>query len=226
MVRSKESLVEMARNIIERNILDGVFRPDQRLVEAEIASQLGISRTPLREALRQLEMRGYVTRQGNAGYFVVHHAPEDIRNILELREILETAAIRMACDRASEEAIDRAAKYLANWDEEFARLKASGLAGEKLYDEGWNRLFRWNNLFHEEFYNASGNKLLVARIEELRQLDRLKRISRFFRYEDLLEFRRQHYRILEAVRQRNKARAEKAVRMHLDTLFRFYRVFL
>lgn len=223
---ARHNLVEMARNAIERNILDGVFRPDQRLVEAELAKQLGISRTPVREALRQLETSGYVIKRDHAGYFVVYHAPEDIKNILELREVLEVAAIRMACERATQESIDRAAQYLANWDQDFASLKTSGLAQDKLYDEGWNKLFRWNNLFHQEFYNASGNKLLVANIESLRQLDRLKRISRFFRYEDLVEFRRQHYKILEAVRQRNKAKAEKAVRLHLETLFRFYRVFL
>lgn len=226
MGRSKQNLVEMARSTIERNILDGVLRPDQRLVEAELASQLGISRTPLREALRQLEISGYVTKRDNAGYFVVYHASEDIRNILELREVLEVAAIRLACDRATEEAIDRAAEYLANWDDNFARLKASGLDGDRLYDEGWSKLFRWNDLFHQEFYNASGNKLLVSNIQNLRQLDRLKRISRFFRYEDLLEFRRQHYRILDAVRQRDKGKAEKAVRLHLKTLYQFYRAFL
>ncbi len=224
--KSRQNLVGLARETIERNILNGVFRPDQRLVEAELASKLGISRTPVREALRQLETRGYVVKRDHAGYFVVYHAPEDIKDILELRQVLEVAAIRLACDRASQDSIDRAAQYLANWDEDFAQLKSSGLSQDKLYDEGWNKLFRWNNLFHQEFYNASGNKLLVSNIESLRQLDRLKRISRFFRYEDLLAFRQQHYRILEAVTQRNKTKAERAVRLHLETLYRFYRVFL
>ncbi len=224
--RPAQNLVEIAREAIQRNILSGIFRPDQRLVEAELASQLGISRTPVREALRQLETTGYVVKRDRTGYFVVYHASEDIRNILELREILEVAAIRLACDRATQENIDRAAAYLASWDEDFASLKSSRLDQDRLYDEGWNKLFRWNNLFHEEFYHASGNKLLVSHIENLRQLDRLKRISRFFRYEDLLAFRSHHYRILNAVQQRDKLKAEKAVRLHLKTLYGFYRAFL
>ncbi len=225
--RPTQNLVEIARETIRRNILDGIFRPDQRLVEAELASQLGISRTPLREALRQLEMKGYVTkRDRTGGYYVAHHASEDIRNILELRQVLETAAIRMACERATQENIDRAREYLRNWDEDFASLKTSGLDRDKLYNEGWNKLFRWNNLFHQEFYNAAGNRLLVAHIQDLRQLDRLKNISRLFRYDDLLAFRKQHYMILDAVEHRDKRRAERAVLLHLKTLYEFYRIFL
>jgi len=223
--KSRQNLVDMARDAIERYVLDGILRPGQRLVEAELANQLGISRTPLREALRQLEIRGYITRRNHA-YFVVHHASEDVRDILELREILEVAAIKMACDRATREHVDRAAVCLANWDKDFAALKSSGLDRDRLFDEGWNKLFRWNDLFHQEFYSASGNKLLVSTIQNLRQLDRLKQVSRFFRYDDLLEFRRQHYKILDAVRQRDKRRAEKAVRLHLETLYKFYRVLL
>lgn len=224
--KPKQNLVDVARNTIEHNILEGVLRPDQRLIESELANQLGISRTPLREALRQLEIKGYVTKRNHAGYLVVYHASEDVRNILELREILEIAAIRMACDRATQSNTDRATGYLANWDEDLARLKASGLDHDKLFDEGWNKLFHWNNLFHQEFYNASGNKLLVANIQSLRELDRLKSISRFFRYDDLLAFRNQHYKILDAVRQKDKRKAEKAVHLHLKTLYEFYRNFL
>ena len=216
--KNKKKLVEIARHEIENRILAGRLRPDHHLIEAELAGQLGISRTPLREALRQLEIKGLLKKRKSVGYTVVYHSPKDIRNTFEVRIALESAAIRLACKNATEEHIDRASLILARYDEALA-TQGRGVLNLDKYINGDQD---WNSLFHKELYHASGNELLTTYIMNIRDFDRLKRIALQLRLSDLLMFQGQHYKILDAVKQRNKGKAERAVQAHIKTLFNFY----
>jgi DNA-binding GntR family transcriptional regulator len=216
--KEKVSLVQVAKQAVENKLLTGSLRSDERLIESELAEQLGISRTPLREALRQLETKGLLKKRNDVGYVVVHHSREDIRNNFEVRVPLEIAAVKLACERATGEHIDRASFYLAQYDADLRRPQK----GAVRIDEIINSDRDWNSLFHKVMYEAAGNKLLTEYILNLRELDRLKRISYSFSLEDLRNFQAQHYNILDAVKRRNKNKAEKAVTAHLDTLFNFY----
>jgi DNA-binding GntR family transcriptional regulator len=216
--KNKTSLVEVARQAIEDQLLTGRLRPDQHLVEAELAEKVGISRTPLREALRQLETRGLIKKRPSLGYVVVYHSLEDVRNSFEVRLPLEKTAIRLACENATTEHIDRASRILARYDEELAAPYKPKTALEKRI----NTESDWNSLFHKEMYKAAGNDLLTKYILNLRDLDRLIRITLDFKLIDFQRFQAQHHKILDAVKQRNKTRAEKEVQAHIQTLFRFY----
>ncbi len=214
----KRNLVEQARQFIEDLLLTGGLRPNQRVVEAELAEKLGMSRTPIREALRQLETKGLIQKRPAHGYVVVYHTFEDIRNNFEVRLPLEKAAIRLACDNATQEHLDRAALILTQYDAELAAPPPQTAGLEKRL----NTETDWNSLFHLEMYQAAGNKLLTQYILNLRDLDRLIRITLDLKLADFQRFQRQHHAILNAVKQRNRAKAEKAVENHLLTLYRLY----
>jgi DNA-binding GntR family transcriptional regulator len=209
----KINLTDKVRHIIEQKILEGTYRPDQHLTEQELSGDLGVSRTPLREALRQLEVTGYLARRKSVGYVVARLSEQDLGEIFEVRKILETTAARLACKNVSGDQLERAGVYLAKYDEELANPSLRD------YDDVFWGLGNWNSLFHEEIYQASANKVLVTHINSLRDMARLKYATQFFHHQDLLEFQRQHYLILEAVKHRSAEEAESAVKLHLNTLY-------
>ena len=220
--KPRVNLVSVARETLERYILEGVLPPNHHLVEADLARQLKISRTPLREALRQLEIKGYVSRRNSVGYVVTNHTSKDIREVFDLREALETMAVRFACERVTEEQLIRMEEYLENYDKDLARPNPSNIDVNVFYHGATD----WNNLFHEAIYQASGNELLKSYINNLRDVGRLKHVAQFFTDKDLLEFQRQHHLLLDALKARDKEKAESAVKLHLSTLYNFYTLFV
>jgi DNA-binding GntR family transcriptional regulator len=209
---SRSNLVNTARDAIERYIFDRVLRPDQRLIESELSEKLGLSRTPLREALRQLEVKGLITKLPTGGYVVTYYTAEDVINIFEIREALETLAMRLACDRATRELLDRAEECCNQFDRTIIGLGTEGVD--------------WNNLFHEIMYNACGNKQLISAIQNYRDVVQLKHVSQFYSEEYLKVFGEEHRCILDAVKQRDKIKAEQAVKTHLSTVCDTYIKFL
>ena len=218
--KPKLNLTDKVRHTLEQKILDSTYRPDQHLTEQELSSDLGVSRTPLREALRQLEISGYLTRRKSVGYVVARLSEQDLGEIFEVRKVLETMAARLACKHATNEQLQRAAGYLAKYDTE--------LANPSLRD--YNDVFwgngNWNSLFHEELYQASGNKVLVTHINSLRDMARLQYATQFFHFADLVEFQSQHYMLLNAIRHRSPEEAESGVKLHLNTLYELLRTIL
>jgi DNA-binding GntR family transcriptional regulator len=201
-------LVNTARDSIEKYIFDRVLRPDQRLIESELAGKLGLSRTPVREALRQLEVKGLITKLPTGGYVVTYYTAADVQNIFEIRIALETLAMSLACDKATQSQLDRAEECCDQYDRS---LKAPHKGGVD-----------WNNLFHEELYEACGNKQLIDTIQNLRDVVQLKHVSQSYSIEDFRLFGREHRNILEAIKQRDKKKAEHAVRQHLKTVCASY----
>jgi DNA-binding GntR family transcriptional regulator len=218
--KPKLNLTDKVRHTLEQKILEGTYRPDQHLTEQELSSELGVSRTPLREALRQLEISGYLTRRKSVGYVVARLSEQDLGEIFEVRKVLETVAARLACKNASVEQLERAAGYLAEYDVELANPSLRD------YDDFFWGNGNWNNLFHTVIYQASGNKVLVSHINSLRDMPRLKYAIQFFHYDDVMEFQYQHYMILNAIRRQSAEEAETAVKLHLNTLHDLLRVIL
>lgn len=143
--RDKASYAEEALERLRQAIVTGNLRPNQRLVESEIAKRLGISRTPVREALKQLEMQGYLSRLRSGGLIVTDHSPSQIRNLYEIREALETMALRLACQRATQEQVDRAVEYHAR-------------SLEVIRNRDINQFIELNSTFHNELFSACGNE--------------------------------------------------------------------
>src|SRR3954452_24627330 len=138
---------------VRADIVHGVLRPNQRLVEAELAEQLGVSRTPVREALQRLVLERLVRRE-RGGWVVHEHSPEEIEAIYEVRAALEGYAAFLAADRADEA--------------QLAELDAIYPSGEAALELGPDEQVELNERFHDGVIAAAGN----ARLAELCRVNR------------------------------------------------------
>lgn len=194
------SLTADTHHRLRREIIEGKIRPNERLIAADLADRLQISRTPVREALQLLAAEGLVAGV-RRGYIVREHGAEEIRQIYEVRAALEGAAARLAAERATDDAL----RAIAGLGAGSAKPAASARA----------LLVDLNERFHEAVFAAAGN-------------DRLARINRrnsehFFNYKiadlytdaEAAAAVKGHLRIQQALLKRDGEAAERAAREHI-----------
>ncbi len=154
------ALADRAYAVLKRNILTCKLRPGQRLIEKELCAAMQISRTPLREALNRLGLEGLVSMVPYHGYEVAPITLRDIRDMCELRYLLESEAAALAAQRATPE-----------------ELEALGLVAELHYTPGARETYedylRANSAFHLQLARCSHNARLEASVISL--LDQLQR---------------------------------------------------
>lgn len=204
---SKRNLAEEAYDVLREEIVKGSLRPNQRVVESEISKKLGMSRTPIRDALRRLELTGYVTTSRGGGLIVTDHTPSQIRGIYEIREALETMAIRLACQRATDQQIATVEEYHKS-------------CAESANQRDINRFIELNKAFHEELYEACSNEDMMSLIRLYRDQYFDRRIVRTFSNQEWRRTIKEHQSILEAIRVRSITKAQKAVSQHIRTVMR------
>jgi DNA-binding GntR family transcriptional regulator len=178
---------------IRRSIVMGHRKPGERLDLDVLSKAYGTSITPIRDALQMLGHEGLVTIKPRSGYYVTHVTLKQLRDLLELREILEVAAVERATLRIT--------------DEQLAQLENvhAGYTGED--DESYDRYTDENRRFHYLIAEASGNHELAETLGHLH--DRLARFMVIVRVSDTLETR--HRRLIEALRTRDVAAARQAM---------------
>lgn len=190
---------ELVAEVLREAITSGHLRANDPLPQQEIAAQLEVSHIPVREALRQLQSEGLVTYQPNHGATVTAHTPGEIREIYEIRVILETAAVRRAAGRLDEDALARAARS----------LKQAERAGD---DASWGA----HDLdFHRLIYALDDRPHLREIIDGL-----LRRVDRYWLAHGLMlahrrEFEADHRRLLAAMKARDGERAAALLERHL-----------
>jgi DNA-binding GntR family transcriptional regulator len=138
---------------IYRRIIEGVYRPGERLIEQRIAEELAVSRTPVREALVRLEGAGLVVNARHKGAMVRSLTREDIVDLYELRAVLESLAAKRAASRADEDAMTRMAEAIVSFDE--AITQAWPMTIDQL-----RALNTANRQFHETVLTAARHPLL------------------------------------------------------------------
>ena len=200
--KTKENYTEVAAEQLRQDVVSGKLRPNQRLVESKVAKELEMSRTPVRAALERLELQGYLSRLPGGGIIVVNHSPYQIRSLYEIREALETTAMKLACYRATKEQADRAAE---------CNVRCLEAANNRDVD----KFIKWNSAFHDELLFACGNERLWSLIQIFRDQVFDRRIVRVFTPAEWRAMITQHKRMLNAVRQGNVRMAEKAMREHV-----------
>jgi DNA-binding GntR family transcriptional regulator len=183
---------------IRAAIVNGQIPPGTRIMEPELAERFGISRTPIREAIRQLESEGLISVIPRRGAIVASISPQDIANFYELKMILEGHAARLAAKNLTEN--DLTKMETVNRQIEAASAK-----------KNLSRVLDLHNEFHEIFLRACGNDILHAIVQNL-----VKQFQRF-RLIPVMPGKikgsvRQHVEIIEAFRRKDAARAEKLVR--------------
>ena len=96
----------MVFKTLRQSILTGELKPGERLMEIHLAEKLGVSRTPIREAIRKLELEGLVTMIPRRGAEVAKISEKNLKDVLEVRTCLDSLAVRLACQRITDEQID------------------------------------------------------------------------------------------------------------------------
>lgn len=178
---------------IRRSIIMGHSQPGARLDLELLAKSHGTSVTPVRDALQMLSQEGLVSIKPRSGYFVTHVTLKQLRDLLDLRQILEVASIERAASRITEEQLD-----------ELEQVHA-GYTGND--DESYERYMEENRRFHCLIAQASGNRELADAIGRLH--DRLVRFMVLSHMGETLEAR--HGKLAEILRTRNVLAARQAM---------------
>jgi DNA-binding GntR family transcriptional regulator len=196
----RATLADSTADALRERILAGDFGPGERLVEAEIARQLQISRGPVREALAKLREEGFVRDEPRRGWFVSDLTPRDIDEIYELRAALEARAARLAiANGAAVELRDR-----------LSELRAAARADDRV------RFAALDFEFHADLTRLSGNRRLHrVFIQQAGVLRTLLRLEITTQYESLAGILAEHEHLLEEILSGDPARAEAACELHL-----------
>lgn len=186
---------------IKRSILKGDFQPGEKVVAAKLAEKYKISRTPLREALRQLEIEGLLV-QGRLGLHVVKLDSEDFQELYECRLILETEIIKMAVDKITDKQLGEMNDLLNKAD-------------QVLEKRGYLQLLELNTIFHEKIFEASPNKRIVNLVQQVRTFLLIYRANILRDYQRNYDINWEHRKIYEALVERNRSKAVKTIEMHI-----------
>lgn len=203
------SLRESVYSKIKKKILIGEMKPGTRIVEVTLAESLGVSRTPVREAIRQLEKEGMVTVvEPRKGSYVSDISVKDMVDILEVRAELEALAAKLATSRALEEEIQEMEKI-------------SGMYRQAIYENDTENIIKYDEMFHKKIVSASGNKSLIVVSETIQDMAlrfRYLYYDDFSRYENMPS---EHRHILDAIRSKDAEMAKEVALSHVGDLKAF-----
>ena len=201
----ERSLRSRVFQTIQGNILNGVYQENEELRENTIAQELGVSRTPVREALRQLELEGLVKIVPNKGACVTGITQKDVKDIYIIRSMLEGLCARWATDYITEEQIE-ALEEIVLLSEFYVNRKKDGNSQQVTELDG---------KFHEILYEACDSRILKHVLSDFHKYVRMARkasVTAKARAEKSIE---EHKCILRALKNRNADEAEQWANMHM-----------
>ena len=196
-------LRDVVFNTLRQAILTGELKPGERLMEIHLADRLGVSRTPIREAIRTLELAGLVVMIPRKGAQVAKITEKNLKDVLEVRRALDTLAVRLACKRMD----DTYKKQLREACDEFAKVVKC--SNTKDITEADVR-------FHDIINQSTGNDRLIQLVNNLAEQMyryRLEYIKDAAYHNRLID---EHEEIYNAILERDEERAAKAVVVHID----------
>lgn len=196
-------LRDVVFNTLRQGILTGILKPGERLMEIHLAKKLGVSRTPIREAIRMLELEGLVTMVPRKGAEVARISKDDLSDVLEVRRVLEALATTLACKRITENQKDA--------------LKAAALKVEEaIKTKDIMKITQADVDFHDVIIEASGNKRLVQMINNLAERIyryRLEYIKNEKNHSRIIE---EHTQIMKYVLEGDEEKAADIAKRHID----------
>lgn len=194
---------------IRNNIIKGVIKPGERLVEPKLSEQLGISRTPIREALRLLEMEGFIDIIPRRGAIVTTLSRKDIDDIFIIKMNLEPLASKLAVEYLEKSDMDKM--------RELATKMNAGSA------KGVTQLINWNYDFHNIFIYKCNNDRLIRMLEGLQQQFKRATVYSFTTEGRTKQVNEEHMELIEAFEMKNEAAVEKIVADHVYKGWQFIR---
>lgn len=198
-------LREVVFETLKEAILTGKLEPKERLMEIKIADQLGVSRTPVREAIRKLELEGLVVMVPRKGAYVSDISYKDIIDTLEVREALETFAVKLAIEK--------------NTVKDIKRLEKLNSEFNKAYEEkNIDKMVEFDTEIHNEILVLSDNSKLINFMDGLNEIMQRFRLIFFNETYNPERIAREHEEVFNALKSRDIERAQKAMKSHLCTL--------
>ena len=204
-IQNHRPLREIVYEELKAQILKGDIKPGTRMMEVELAEVLGVSRTPVREAIRKLEKEGLVKIEPRRGAYASELSVKDMVDILEVRQSMEGLAAYYCAQRIN--------------DEQKEQLRDYALAFNKAVEEGvYEDMISYDTKFHHLIVECCDNDILVHMVEQLQEL-----VLRF-RYLYYSDFKRaeqmpaEHHEIFEAVASGDAERAREAAALHINRL--------
>ena len=188
---------------LRESILNGYFEPGEKLDQDQIATELNVSRTPIREALKVLASEGFVDILSYRGAYIPRFSRKDVQDVYEVRSVIEFELVRLAVPLISEEGVKHLEDILKQDSEAFQ----TG-ADRNHYKSDWE--------FHNTIASYCNNKILKEILDNLN--NRIIRVRSFALHQPgthLHKSNNEHLEILEAIRARNAGKAAQLMRKHL-----------
>ena len=196
-------LREIVFESVRGAIISGVLKPGERLMEVQLAEKLGVSRTPIREAIRKLELEGLVIMMPRKGAYVADLSLKDITDVLEIRAALEGLAAGLAALRIT--------------DEEIEALELNALQfHQALEADDFDLIIQKDIEFHDKIFKATRNDKLLQITNNLREQVQRFRIMYINKSNKSKDLAKEHYEIAEAISRRNIEMAHKIAEKHIE----------
>jgi GntR family transcriptional regulator, rspAB operon transcriptional repressor len=188
---------------LREQILNGLIRPDEHILETKIAKEIGASRTPVREALHSLELERLVISRPSVGYVVRIMSEEEVMQTCEIRKRIENLAILWAMEKAPKKLIENLRKNIAATE---AEVKKGNI----------KKFIELDARFHEIISTLSGSEQLLEMSQLLRRQMLRYRTQSIYQVESVLKAVKGHKRLLKAIEDGDQLRIEEAIYIHLD----------
>lgn len=196
-------LRDVVFNTLRQAILTGELKPGERLMEIHLANRLGVSRTPIREAIRKLELEGLVTMIPRRGAEVSQITEKSMNDVLEVRRALDALCVELACERITDEELDNLNKACSDFEQ---AVKTRDI----------KRIAEADVDLHDIIVRATGNQRLIQLVHNLSEQMyryRFEYIKDFSQHERLIE---EHRIIYKSIVKKDKETASREARIHID----------
>ena len=202
-IQNHRPLREMVYEELKMQILTGTIIPGTRMMEVELAEEMGVSRTPIREAIRKLELEGLVTMIPRRGAEVAQITEKSMNDVLEVRRALDALCVELACDRISQEELQHLKKACDTFEEAVKTKDVKQIAQADV-------------ALHDIIVQATGNQRLIQLVNNLSEQMyryRFEYIKDFSQHERLVE---EHKDIYESIVKKDKETASNKAKVHID----------
>ncbi|HIW80685.1 MAG TPA: GntR family transcriptional regulator [Candidatus Acetatifactor stercoripullorum] len=196
-------LRDVVFNTLRQAILTGELKPGERLMEIHLANRLGVSRTPIREAIRKLELEGLVTMIPRRGAEVAQITEKSMNDVLEVRRALDALCVELACDRITKEELESLKQACDNFE---LAVKTKDV----------KKIAQADVALHDIIVQATGNSRLIQLVNNLSEQMyryRFEYIKDISQHERLVE---EHRIIYQGIVDQDKETASLAAKLHID----------
>ena len=205
-----ELLSKKVYRILKARIIKGDLTQGGKLFEAKIAEQLGVSRTPVREAIKGLAAEGLVKMTPNQGVVVINVSIEDLQEVLQIRRVLEGLAASIAAEKISQEEITKLEEIIKKMSMIISKPKPDVVAYSELNAE-----------FHNLILIACGNKRLMKICNDLSSSDHRFRIRSLRNNPGRLKYSlKEHQDIVDALKKKDTEQADRLSRIHIENVLK------